>query len=297
MKVTKKTTSHQGRLPVDHPTDLPQPIIGDCIEVRTDTPEEPIVTATGHLSGDLEYCLKTFTLLGRGETLFMLAAEVARLTGYRDSYLLFLRNRTLRKIVTTRAERDDLLQRGVIPFPYRYRHISVVTARSVFMQFGHRVILHDQRIQDAAEDNIISPTEPPHTPTKAQPEATSNITAIGTSKTPLSSYHQPVAKSHVNYILAPGKPGQTYPDSQTVFDKPVTYNLPVEPSSAIETIRQEAETSPPEPLHLPSIRELFGSPQGPMAALFRSRDYPRPQARVFEPRFRGSHLNPALLTF
>jgi len=80
--------------------------------------------------------------------LFMLATEVARLTGYRDSYLFFLRNRTLRKVVTTQTEKEDLISQEVIPFSYRSRQISVVTARSVFVQFGHRVIVNGQRIRD-----------------------------------------------------------------------------------------------------------------------------------------------------
>ena len=129
---------------------LPQPIT-DFIEdapIEMDAAEETNVTPTGHLSGGREYSLKTFTIMDHGEKLFMLATQVARLIGYRDSYLLFLRNRKLRKVVTTQTERNDLVQREVIPFSYRYRHISVVTARSVFIQFGHRVIINGQRVRD-----------------------------------------------------------------------------------------------------------------------------------------------------
>jgi hypothetical protein len=78
----------------------------------------------------------------------MLATEVARLTGYRDSYLFFLRNRTLRKVVTTQTEKEGLIAEEVIPFSFRSRQISVVTARSVFIQFGHRVIANGQRVRD-----------------------------------------------------------------------------------------------------------------------------------------------------
>jgi len=113
-----------------------------------DTAGETKVTPIGFLAGGREYALKTFTIIGHGDKLFMLATEVARLTGYRDSYLFFLRNRTLRKVVTTQTEKEDLISQEVIPFSYRSRQISVVTARSVFIQFGHRVILGGQRIRD-----------------------------------------------------------------------------------------------------------------------------------------------------
>ena len=116
--------------------------------MEIDAAGETKVTLNGYLSGNREYALKTFTVIGHGEKLFMLATEVARLTGYRDSYLFFLRNRTLRKVVTTQTEKEDLISQEVIPFSYRSRQISVVTARSVFVQFGHRVIVSGQRIRD-----------------------------------------------------------------------------------------------------------------------------------------------------
>ena len=132
------------------PTALPQ-LMADGDEntpLEIDTAGETKVTLTGYLAGNREYALKTFTIIGHGEKLFMLATEVARLTGYRDSYLFFLRNRTLRKVVTTQTEKEDLISQEVIPFSYRSRQISVVTARSVFVQFGHRVIVGGQRIRD-----------------------------------------------------------------------------------------------------------------------------------------------------
>jgi Chromatin remodelling complex Rsc7/Swp82 subunit len=132
------------------PTPLPQ-LIADGDEnapAETDTSGETKVTPTGFLAGGREYALKTFPIIGHGEKLFMLANDVARLTGYRDSYLFFLRNRTLKKVVTTQTENGDLISQGVIPFSYRSRPISVVTARSIFIQFGHRVIINGQRICD-----------------------------------------------------------------------------------------------------------------------------------------------------
>ena len=106
-----------------------------------------------------------------------LATDVARLTGYRDSYIFFVRNRQLRKVVTTRAERDDLVRRGAIPFSHRYRHISVVTARSVFIQFGHRVIINGQRIRDDYYENrAVLQDELLLSITKIQSKATMTIT-------------------------------------------------------------------------------------------------------------------------
>ena len=116
--------------------------------MELDQAGETKVTPSGYLGGGREYAIQTFQIIGHGEKIFMLATEVARLTGYRDSYLFFLRNRTLRKVVSTQTEKEDLISQGVIPFSYRSRQISVVTARSVFIQFGHRVIKDGQRVRD-----------------------------------------------------------------------------------------------------------------------------------------------------
>src|SRR5579859_6159304 len=116
--------------------------------VDLDQAGETKVTPSGYLGGGREYAIQTFQIIGHGEKIFMLATEVARLTGYRDSYLFFLRNRNLRKVVTTQTEKEGLISDGVIPYSFRSRQISVVTARSVFIQFGYRVILNGQRVRD-----------------------------------------------------------------------------------------------------------------------------------------------------
>lgn len=152
-----------------------QPIarLDEVAAADIDTAGETKVNSTGHLSGGREYSLKTFTVIGHGETLFMLGAEVSRLTGYRDSYLFFLRNRNLHKVVTTRTERDDLVQRKVIPFSYRYRQISLVTARSVFIHFGYRVIVNGHRIRDDYYENKSILQSKSSLPiTEIQPKAT-----------------------------------------------------------------------------------------------------------------------------
>jgi len=132
------------------PAPLP-PLIVDGDEnapVEIDKAGETKITPIGFLTGGREYALKTFAIIGHGDKLFMLGTDVARLTDCRDSYLFFLRNKTLRKVVTKQTENVDLISQGVIPFSYRSRQISVVTARSVFIQFGHRVIVNGQRIRD-----------------------------------------------------------------------------------------------------------------------------------------------------
>ena len=78
----------------------------------------------------------------------MLATECARVLGYRDSYLLFNKNRSLYKIIANQLEKDDLIQQEILPYSYRSRQIAIVTARSMFRQFGSRLIVNGRRVRD-----------------------------------------------------------------------------------------------------------------------------------------------------
>ncbi|KAJ4380492.1 hypothetical protein N0V86_003847 [Didymella sp. IMI 355093] len=106
------------------------------------------VTQTGHPLENREYRCRTFFVPNRGDKLFMLATECARVLGYRDSYLLFNKNRSLYKIIATQAEKDDLIHQEILPYSYRSRQIAIVTARSMFRQFGSRLIVNGRRVRD-----------------------------------------------------------------------------------------------------------------------------------------------------
>ncbi|KIN03302.1 hypothetical protein OIDMADRAFT_27737 [Oidiodendron maius Zn] len=46
------------------------------------------------------------------------------------------------------AEKEDLIHQEILPFSYRSRQIAIVTARSMFRQFGSRVIVNGRRVRD-----------------------------------------------------------------------------------------------------------------------------------------------------
>ncbi|KAF8542115.1 chromatin remodelling complex Rsc7/Swp82 subunit-domain-containing protein [Trichophaea hybrida] len=132
----------------DHTTDQLTPEGDEYIPRETDDAGDKKVMPTGHLLGGREYRCRTFHVPNRGDKLFMLATECARVLGYRDSYLLFNKNRSLYKIIATQAEKDDLIQQELLPYSYRSRQIAIVTAKSMFRQFGSRVIVNGRRVRD-----------------------------------------------------------------------------------------------------------------------------------------------------
>lgn len=132
----------------DHTTDQLGPEGDEYIPREYDEAGEKKVTSTGQLIDGRDYRCRTFFVPNRGDKLFMLATECARVLGYRDSYLLFNKNRSLYKIIATQAEKEDLIHQEILPFSYRSRQIAIVTARSMFRQFGSRVIVNGRRVRD-----------------------------------------------------------------------------------------------------------------------------------------------------
>lgn len=132
----------------DHTTDQLNPSGDEYLPREIDEFGEKKVMANGQLLGGRTYRCRTFLVPNRGDRLFMLATECARVLGYRDSYLLFNKNRSLFKIIASQPEKDDLVAQEILPFSYRSRQIAIVTARSMFRQFGSRVIENGRRVRD-----------------------------------------------------------------------------------------------------------------------------------------------------
>ncbi|KAK1757470.1 chromatin remodelling complex Rsc7/Swp82 subunit-domain-containing protein [Echria macrotheca] len=147
---TTPTKSTLKALPTvrDHTTDQLGPGGDEYLPREIDEAGEKKVMANGTLLGGREYRCRTFLVPNRGDKLFMLATECARVLGYRDSYLLFNKNRSLYKIIANQIEKDDLVNQEILPFSYRSRQIAIVTARSMFRQFGSRVIVNGRRVRD-----------------------------------------------------------------------------------------------------------------------------------------------------
>lgn len=106
------------------------------------------ISATGHLLDGRKYRIRTFHLPNRGDKLFMLAVECARVLRYRDSYLLFNKYPSLYGIIATQLEKDNLISQQVLSQAYRSRLVVFVTARSMFRQFGSRVVENGRLVRD-----------------------------------------------------------------------------------------------------------------------------------------------------
>lgn len=122
IKISKKSTA-----PVrDHTIDQLGSEGDEYLPSKVDPSDENKITPYGELRNGREYRCRTFRVPGRGEKLFMLGTECARVLGYRDSYQLFNRKRSLYKIIASQHEKDYLIQRGILPYSSQ---IAIITAK------------------------------------------------------------------------------------------------------------------------------------------------------------------------
>ncbi|KAI9892391.1 MAG: Phosphoacetylglucosamine Mutase [Vezdaea aestivalis] len=134
---------------------------GTTVEVIDDEailPEDPQgeakVDKNGNLQGGREYRCRTFTLLGKDDRLYMLSTEPARCIGFRDSYLFFQKHPVLFKFVIDDAIKHDMIDRKLMPHSYKGRTIGVVTARSVFREFGAQIVIGGKKVVDDYNEKL-----------------------------------------------------------------------------------------------------------------------------------------------
>lgn len=123
-------------------------VIDDEAQVDWDPEGDEKVDALGNLQGGRDYRVRTFKIMGKGDRLYMLSTEPARCCGFRDSYLFFTKHPRLYKVVVGEEEKKDLIERTILPSSYKGRNIGVVTARSVFREFGAKIIVGGRRVTD-----------------------------------------------------------------------------------------------------------------------------------------------------
>ncbi|KAL2824622.1 chromatin remodelling complex Rsc7/Swp82 subunit-domain-containing protein [Aspergillus cavernicola] len=139
--------SHVTQVPIDKEGNM-MDVIDDEVALPGDPEGETKVDKNGILQGDREYRVRTFTIMGRGDRHYMLSTEPARCIGFRDSYLFFQKHKLLYKIIIDDDAKRDLIERDVIPHSYKGRAIGVVTARSVFREFGAKIIVGGRKVID-----------------------------------------------------------------------------------------------------------------------------------------------------
>lgn len=127
----------------------PISVENDEVRIPNEDPKgKEKIDELGYLKGGREFKMDTFKILGEGDRLYMISTGPARMVGFRDSYLLFKTHKTLFKRVCDHDQKMDLIQRGIIPNSYKGRAVNLVSARSIFREFGARMIKEGKKVID-----------------------------------------------------------------------------------------------------------------------------------------------------
>ena len=143
----KPGSSHTTQIALDKDGTMVDVIDGEA-QLPDDPDGEVKVDKFGELKGGRFYRVRIFTVLGFGERYYMLSTEPARCIGFRDSYLFFQKHPKLVKIILTDDQKMDLIGRNLIPHSYKGRQIGIVTARSVFREFGSQIVIGGKKVID-----------------------------------------------------------------------------------------------------------------------------------------------------
>ncbi|KAJ3143808.1 hypothetical protein HK101_003055 [Irineochytrium annulatum] len=155
-----KTTGTPGRKKKDSPDKVEEEEYrSDEEDLAFDPKGEEKVSPEGYLKGGRQYKVRTFTLPRKPNRLYAMTMEISKALGYRDSYLFYVKNQHLRRINATDEDKAFLSELDILPSVLRTRPLGIMTARSVFVGFGHRIIRGGRPIRDDYVVGDVDDTE------------------------------------------------------------------------------------------------------------------------------------------
>lgn len=113
-------------------------------EAKLDEAGEQKIAMWGELRGNRAFKCQSFELPDRGSVRFMLALECLFILGYEHTNDLFEENKSLLRITATYGEKEHMVDLDIIPDAFISAEVILVTARSMFRQFGSRLVVNGQ---------------------------------------------------------------------------------------------------------------------------------------------------------
>jgi SWI/SNF complex component SWP82 len=217
---------------------------------------EQKVSENGFLAGGRKYLFTTFTLPGKGKRLYVLPTEAAKVLSYRDSFILFLRNKSLFRTICDDEDRKFLDSSGFNISKIKSRSVALINAKSLFVAYGARVIIAGKRVTDdyweeQLTEQGFTPSDAvfPHRrrlgPRKKKTLQTINKVALIDPKLklklPTVSYVSPLPplEARIEYLTSSSEGGQ----SQVLPGQGITGGLELASVTTIPKYRNESSNT------------------------------------------------------
>ncbi|KAJ1553722.1 hypothetical protein HK405_007100 [Cladochytrium tenue] len=128
---------------------------------------EEKVDLDGALLGGRQYRIRAFSLPRHANRLYMLTMDLAKILGLRDSHFFYVKNPGIRRVLASQEDKESLLAREMLAPSLRSRPLGIMTARSAFKIFGHRIVLGGRPVRDdyfcSGKTEQTGPMGPPDT--------------------------------------------------------------------------------------------------------------------------------------
>lgn len=124
------------------------PVANDEFITPSDPNGDKKISPLGVLLGGRQFRVKTFKVPGRGDRMYAISTDVARLVGYRDSYFLFQKHTNLYRVRIDEESKMSLINDGYLPGTFKTRAAYLITARSAYKEFGARIINEGRQVLD-----------------------------------------------------------------------------------------------------------------------------------------------------
>ncbi|CAI8493293.1 unnamed protein product [Pichia kudriavzevii] len=122
--------------------------LNDEYDTPNDIKGDRKISELGVLKGGRKFRFKTFKVPNKGDRLYAISTDVARLIGYRDSYFLFQKHTSLYRYKVDEASKMKLIKDDLLPGTFKTRAAYLITARSAFKEFGARLIVNGKMVMD-----------------------------------------------------------------------------------------------------------------------------------------------------
>ncbi|KAJ3353999.1 PHD finger protein 10 [Entophlyctis luteolus] len=109
---------------------------------------ETKITRDGELRGDRKFKCRYFRLARHPTRYYMLTLDVARSLGFRDSYLLHIKNVGMKRLFATDEDKQVLESMDMLSSNFKTRALGIMPTRSVFKMFGHQVVVRGKPVRD-----------------------------------------------------------------------------------------------------------------------------------------------------
>ncbi|KAJ1548102.1 hypothetical protein HK405_004211 [Cladochytrium tenue] len=94
------------------------------------------------------YRIRAFLLPQHANRLYMMTMDLTKILGLRDSHFFYVKNPGIRRVLASREDKESLLAREMLAPSLRSRPLVIMTARSAFKIFGHRIVLGGRPVRD-----------------------------------------------------------------------------------------------------------------------------------------------------